>query len=371
MISFYSEGYFIAPDDNDVDYGPGDTQNLFFSSILCQEISPNKNSLYSDNFLPSTLYLLRDPPTLSGEIEVSFEDMFLIYDQVHQRNFHLFPGSVISVDACVDQRTHTGVGTFYLVKGKSIFNDWLDAGGKSAPQSVETLQVQDSCGELGDSSVMYTVIEEDQYYLVFTNDKHVSPYIAAVNASFNIQRRIYKHNESAVVNSCNFTSSPCTLQMPFKRLTSVFLTYGEPENWEDNWSNKAIRVECVSRVWFYTILTALGVLLIAGSIFIGCVICYSCTRVMLTEDEAGAPLLNKWTGSLYSSAPATKEMDMYNQDRPANEYSKASDNRVIPEASARRPRTLPKTNHTPPSFKPSPGLKYTMGLPTYETFTRR
>lgn len=369
IITYYAEGYF-SPNKN-VDYGPGDTQDLFFSSLFCEELSTNKDTLYSSSFLKSTLYLLREPPALLGEVEVSFQDIFTIYD-VHQRNFHLFPGSVISLDVCADNNTHNGVGTFYLVKGRSTYEEWLDDGQNNNPQSVASLHVWDFCKDELKNSISYNVTEEDQYYLMFINDRHITPDITKINANYTIQRQIYKYNESSIVNSCSFTTTPCSLKMPFQHITSVLLTYGEPLNWAGNWSNSAISIDCVPRVWFYTVLTALGLLLIAISTFLGCVGCCCCTRLLLSKDAAKAPLLNQHTGILYDTGPSMKEMDnpsIYKHDQSRSKYSKAS-NRYRTPIGAVKIKTVPNRAHPPPSFKRSSG-SYTRGLPpTYETFTR-
>lgn len=374
IISYYAEGYFSPPNKDNVDYGPGDTQSLFFSSIFCEELSASKDTLYSNSFLQSTLYLLSEPSTLTREVDVSFNDVFSIFDKVHQRDFHLFPGSVIAIEACADKSTYDGVGSFYLVKGKSTYEEWSDAGGKNDPKSVASLHIWNFCDEEPTKSISFTVIEEDQYYLMFINDRHMTPYISEIYTNYTIQRRVYDFNESSVINSCSFTTNPCALKMPFQHTTSVLLTYGKPLDWGDEWNNKAIDIMCIPRVWFYIILTATGILLLAASTFFGCVVCCCISRFLLKEDEAEAPLLNSRTGTLYDNSPPMKEMDdpsKYEQGRSGNQYSKTNDRYRTSLVGAKRPNIVAHRTHPPPSFKKSPGPRFAMGSPTYETFTRK
>ena len=367
IISYYAVGDFIPTLDKNVDYGPGDTQSLFFSTIFCEELVANEDTLYNADYKDSYLYLLSEPPSLSGKEEIVFGDSPLVFDQPHERNFHLFPGSKISVEACAEQSEYSGFGSFYLVQGKANYSDWEEEGRKvNQIKYVASMHLLNICNEDGMKKIEFTVTKEDQYYLLFVNDK-ISKQIAEISANFTIERNLYSFNESSIIKHCKFSTQSCSLKVPFQKSTSVLLAYGEPTDWEGKWSNKSIEVLCIPRVWFYTVLVALGVLLIVLATFFGCVTCWCCSHALFKANEAEKPLLGAHTGTLYSEA-VEHQNEMSNPSKYVKDSKKDTSNYLVaPTSNSRRPRALAEP-HPPPSFRRT---SVEVGTPSCETFTKR
>lgn len=348
LLFYYAKGNFTSTQSSRVTFGPGDTQNLFLSPLFCEQLSPSPDASYSDGFEPSTLYLLSTEPTLTGETNIMFQDYF--FNRSKQHNFHFYPNSVIAFDVCINS---SEFGSFYLIKSQKLYQEW-ESKPQSKPQSVDSLALRKLCSE-GWQNFSYTVKEEDQYYLLFVN--------STIMASYDIKRTVYKFDPSTVKASCNFTTTSCSVHVPFKTSAAALLVYGAPLNWGNSWDNVAIDVSCKQRVWLYALLGGIGVLLIGAAAICSCVLCCCCSRCISTEeDEFNRPLLNQHTGSLYIGDQASKEMSNPSRD----EYQSVS------RSHSRSPTSctaVHKSNspHTPPSFKASG--KFSLGTPTCETFT--
>ncbi len=367
MMSYYAEGYFTQDKMADiVEYGPGDTQNLFFSPLLCQTLSPG--TLYSVNYNKSTLYLLNKDPTLSGERNISFQDEFVSRSKkIVQRNLHLHNDSIVSLEACLDNSTYRGVANFYLVKGKQNYEDWYNSGREETPTCVAYLPVRTYCSSSSSSNtrdvLTFKVVEEDQYYLVFVNQHHITPYAATVRVLYNIRRVVWEPDPETILALCSFTTSPCSLDVPLTGSMSVLLDYGEPYNWEGDWENNPILVSCAPRVWLYGVISVTGLLVIALSTVCVCCTCCCCCRFLATREknESDAPLLGQRTGEMYGTGTRAKEMSDPLGDN-GNDPKAVNPNPHIVFRSSNHP-------HRPPSFESPPPSKFRLGTPTHSTFT--
>lgn len=358
LLSYYADGDLASTNSQSVTYGPGDMQNVFFSPLFCQQLSPNSATLYSSDYKPSHLYLLNTDPTLTGTANISFQDRVVDFTQHNQRNFHFYSNSVIAFDICANNDTYSGFASFYLIKGQKLYKKWVDQGESSAPQYVEYLQVKKNCSE-GKQAFVYTVREEDQYYLVVVNDKHVDAQLSEIVVNYDIRRTVYQFNESSVAASCNFSTSPCSVSVPFQQTTAALLVYGAPLNWEDGWGNAPISVNCGMRIWLYALMSAGGVLLIVASTACICISCCCCSCfISAGDDEMNKPLLNQRTANLYDFKSSSSEM---------SEPTRGDQHRASPS----HPNiAFCHTNspYPPPSFKASG--KFALGSPTYETFNQ-
>lgn len=355
-LAFYAYGDF-ASTTTSITYGPGDTQSLFFSPLLCEKLSPASSTLYSSEYEPSYLYVLSEEPTLTGEVNITFQDQETIFDQHHQRNFHFYSNSVIAFEVCVDNSTYSGFGSFYLIKSQKLYNEWAESSEQNVPHYMEYLQVRKICSQ-ENQTFAYKVTEEDQYYLVFVNDKHVDPQQPSeIAISYNILRTVYEFDSSAVEESCGFTTSPCSLRVPFRKTAAAVLVYGAPVNWEGSWKNALIDVNCGLRIWLYAVLCAAGCLLIAAASTCLCLSCYCCCYRCFSAaaDEMRKPLLNRHTAGLLDGRSNSQEMS-----EPTGDVRSTA--RATPSA-----HVAIRSPHPPPSFKTSSG-KFSMGSPTYETF---
>lgn len=359
LLSYYADGELTHMDTQSITYGPGDTQSIFFSSLFCQQLSLDPNTLYSSDYEPSHLYLLNKDPTLTGITNITFEDRVVVSNEHNQRNFHFYTSSVIAFEVCASNDTYSGFASFYLIKGQKLYKKWAESQDESStPQYVDYLQVGKICGH-GEQTFMYEVGEEDQYYFVFVNDKHTDPQPAEIVVSYNIRRTVYEFNQSSVANSCSFTTSPCSVSVPFQHSTAALLVYGAPLNWEESWENMPMSVDCGMRVWLYSVMSAAGVLLIAVGTMCLCVSCCWCSRFVSTkEDEMNKPLLSQHTANLYDGKSSSKEMS--DPSRDGNHRATPTD----PHVAFRHV----KSPHPPPSFKGGSG-KFSLGSPTCETFT--
>ena len=342
LLFYYAQGDFTSTQSSRVTFGPGDTQNLFLSPLFCEQLSPSPDASYGDGFEPSTLYLLRAEPTLMGEASIVFQDYL---NGNKQQNFHFYPNSVIAFDVCTNS---SEFGSFYLIKSQKLYLEWKSKP-QSEPQHVHFLEVSKLCSE-GWQSFNYTVEEEDQYYLLFIN--------STIMVSYDIKRTVYKFDASTVETSCNFTTeASCSVHVPFKISAAALLVYGVPLDWGSRWNNAAIDVSCSKqRVWMYTLLGGIGVLLISVVTICSCVLCCCCTCCFSTkDDESSKPLLNRHTGNLYLEDQASKEMSNPSQDGYQGPPS------PTPHIAVHMSNNSP---HTPP-----PNFKFSLGTPTCETFT--
>ena len=363
VLSFYARGIMNSLQDKDVVFGPGDTQNMFFSPLFCEQLSPDADTLYSSAFEPSYLYLLDRDPFLTGKSNITFQDEFVIFDKQKLRTFHFYANSVIKFDACLDNATYAGAGRFFLIRGKDVYEEWKQEGEELPPPFIDNFQVRTLCSA-GKQSYNYTVTEEDQYYLMFVNDRHLSPYPSDIVVDYDIQRTAYEFNDSSILDSCKFTTSPCSVRVPLRISASTLLAYGAPVDWEDDWRNRGINIRCAPRIWLYTLLSAVGVLAIIGVTFCLCATCCCCGMCFpQEEDEATRPLLGKHTADLYgksSSSSSNSEMTDPSRDTTAGTGAiSASSN---PQVAFRKPNSP----YPPPSFKRSD--KFSLGSPTCETF---
>ena len=348
------QGYFSS-NNEDVVYGPGDSQKVEFSALFCEELVPDSNNYsYSRNLEASTLYLLDKDPELSGETNITFQDEFLIFDKIKQLNFHFFPKSLITFEACIDNNTYSSVGDFYLVKGRSIYDDWYNSGEKSPPSSIASLQVREFCSQ-GKQNFKYQVTEEDQYYFLFINDKQIYPQITAMVVSYDIKRVIYDVDQNAIKNSCTFTgTSRCSLNVPLQSSASAVLMYGTPIDWENEWENNSISVNCSPRIWLYVLISVISMLAIAICTSCVCILACCCHRCRFrSKDELEKPLLGQHTTHLYNEKAEEEE--------PTNPYDRPNTNSHI----AFQPSNNP---YPPPNFKQQPEFNFMMGTPTYDTF---
>jgi hypothetical protein len=356
LLSYYAAGDLAAEDSPSVTYGPGDTQDVFFSPILCQQLSTDTATLYSSDYETSSFYLLNTMPSLTGTVNITFEDQIVVSNQHNQRNFHFYPDSVIAFEVCANNESHS-VASFYLIKGQKLYKDWVSRGENSSPHYVWHLQVRELCGQ-GKQAFEYKVTGEDQYYFVVVNDDHVAS-AAEIDISYDIQRTVYEFNESSVVTSCNFSTSPCSVRVPFQSTVSALLVYGAPQNWEGSWANAAISVDCGIRVWLYALMSVAGVLLITAGTVCLCVSCCCCGRCIKAEDEMNKPLLNERTAHMYNFPSNSSELSNPTKD----DWHRATPTTNVSIHHPKKGGPYP-----PPSFKASG--KFSLGSPTYETFTK-
>lgn len=358
LLSYYANGDLMSANSRSVTYGPGDVQNVFFSPLFCQQLSPDSATLYSSDYEPSHLYLLNTDPTLTGTANISFEDRVVDFSQHSQRNFHFYSNSLIAFEICANNDTYFGFASFYLIKGQKLYKKWVNAGESSVPQYVEYLQVKKVCSD-GKQSFVYTVAEEDQYYLVVANDKHIDGQLSEIVINYDIRRTVYQFNESSVVASCNFSTSPCSVRVPIQHTAAALLIYGAPLDWEDGWENSPISVDCGVRIWLYVLMSAAGVLLIiAGTVCLCISCCCCCSRFISAGDDMDKPLLNQRTANLYDFKSTSSEMSNPTKD----DQRRASPSH--PHIAFRHTNSP----YPPPSFKSSG--KFALGAPTYETFNR-
>lgn len=358
LLSYYADGELLPMDSQSVTYGPGDTQSVFFSPIFCQQLSPASGTLYSSSYEPSQLYLLNTDPTLTGKANITFEDRVVVFDQHNQRNFHLYPNSVITFDICAKNDTYSGFASFYLLKGQKLYKEWVKQGVTTTPRYEEYLQVREICSE-GQQAFAHEVAEEEQYYLVVVNDKHIDPQTSEIIIRYEIQRTVYEFNQSSVAVSCNFSTSPCSIHIPFHPSITALLVYGAPLDWGGSWENKQISVNCGARVWLYAVMSVAGVLLIAAGTMCLCFSCCCCNRFISgDEEDMNKPLLNEHTAHMYDFRSTSSEMSNPTGDSYARHKATPS-----PQIAFRHT----KSPHPPPSFKASG--KFSLGSPTCETFT--
>ncbi len=363
-LSFYGDGNFNSQEKSNITFGPGDMQNLFLSRLLCEQLSPRTDSLYSGDYLFSYLYILNEQPSLTGSANVSFQDEYVIFDQHKQRDFHFYSGTVIAFDACASNETYWGFGTFYLVKGLAAYDEWAYSEDEdSAPPLYEGyLQVANYCGN-GQQPFSYNVTEEDQYYFIFINHKNINPYPATIVVNYDIKRTLYKIESSSIIDSCRFSTMPCSVHVPFLTARAAVLVYGEPSNWEDKWENAVMDVQCSPRVWMYALTSAAGVLVIIMCMLCVCLSCCCCNRLLTEEkDEADTPLLrstllDEKSGSMKGGS---NEMNDPSRDNSVNRSAPATPQYV---GSARED---PGSSYPSPSFKKSD--KFSLGSATVETF---
>lgn len=362
-LSYYADGDFVPEDAANVTYGPGDMQKLFFSPIFCEKLTPTASSLYAEGYNQSHLYLLSQKPTLTGKNNITFQDQAVVFDRHYQRNFHFRPNSVIAFEVCVkNNATYSGFGTFYLVKGMDVYDRWKESD-ESTPESVKSLEVRTTCEEEERQKFSYKVTQEDQYFLVFVDDKKVNPQPSEVVFIYSIQRALYEIDKSAVEDSCSFnTSSPCSVRVPFKT-TAALLVYGAPVNWESSWGNAAIDVNCQLRVWFYVLLSVAGTLLVVAATACLCVSCCCCGHfISKVTSESNEPLLSQHTANLYDG----RSEEMHN---PSSNSSPAAGAGESVGYRVSHPKAASSSPYPPPSFKASG--KFSLGSPTCETFTNQ
>lgn len=362
VLSYYAKGDFASKGTGYVIFGPGDTQNLFLSPLLCEKLSVDPNTLYSSDFKQSYLYVLDKVPTLTGRANITFQDEFSIFDKIQQRNFHFYPNSVIAFDVCVDNNTYSGFGSFFLVRGQQMYEEWVKSGESYPPPFIDALQVRDYCS-LGKQTYIYNITAEDQYYLLFINDKHTNSYPSTMVVNYDIQRSIYEFDRGSIKTSCSFTTSPCSVHVPLVQSASAVLFYGTPIKWKDSWTNKQIAVNCAPRIWLYVLMSITGVLIITACTLCLCILCCCCSFLLPgKDDESTKPLLGHHTADLYGEKSTSAEMtDPSRDDYP---HSKSSPQVQV---SFRQPSSSP---HPPPSFK-SNSSKFSLGSPTFETFANK
>jgi len=361
VMSYYARGSLASSQANSVEYGPGDAQSLFFSSLFCEELESIKNTLYSEGFENSSLYLLKESPSLSAQEQFTISGKF---EKAYQQNFHFYTDSNITVDACTNSITDDqDFGSFYLIKGKSAYLDWKSGSEDANNKNIEApFHVTTICSQDGVKQARFSVEEEDQYYLIFASG-NTSKSMAAISANVTVQRKLYSFENSSVIDYCQFSvQQPCSIKVPFQVSTYVLLLYGQPLDWRSKWSNSPIEIFCKGRMWFYMLLVALGTFLVTLVTFVACLTCYCCADAYNRGDEATTPLLSSRTGRLYGTAvPAEKEM------RNPTKYShdEAFKHGGGPVDISRQSRA-PFKDYQPPSFREnSVGL----GTPLISTFT--
>lgn len=353
FLFYYTKNGF-TPTQQSVTYGPGDTQPLFFHPLFTERLSPKTDTLYSDDYEQSSLYLLDEEPSLTGKANITFQDA-LDVDEIHQRNFHFYPSSVISFEVCVENNVYS---SFYLVQGQSAYTEWVESSESSDPPYVKSLKVSESCNQRN-QTFAYTVVEEDQYYLLFVNNNNNNKYAnsksSQIVVSYNLQRTVYEFGSNATKGSCSFTASPCSVHVPFQLRAVGLLVYGTPTNWEESWENKRIGINYAPRFWVYALFGGSGLVVITAAILCLCAVCCCCRCCLKKQtDDAHRPLLGHHTANLLDQRPRSEELN-----NPSGDVPRVPQSHGIFSQSP--------SLYRPPSFKDASG-KFSLGPPTSGTF---
>lgn len=248
----------------------GDTQLIVFNNHFCQGATLTVDT----DEAKANMILLKDKPLLSGKSNIVIEANFQITDYVEYEDiygwydydeysevinyvtwsFHLYQGSTIQVDACLP---YGGQAVFYLVQGKSNYNGW-----KTNRQGYNEMADISSCNGVSNYDMMYDIVEDDKYYLVFMAIQG-EPFI---NITLNLNRTEYAVENLASQHYCNATSqSPCTLDIPLNSYHYALLSTMDTTTTHLAYGSKITLVwKCNARQWIYVIMFFLPMIFLSA-----------------------------------------------------------------------------------------------------------
>ena len=214
----------------------GDTQLVSFDNFWCESITVSSNSVGPP--LRLSIYLLYQQPSLTAYNYFTITERFSI-DQTASRyanlygwndyryasegdnfvswQFHFYPGSVFTLDACVQ----SGDAKFVLIQGPDNFQKWAQS-----REEVFTLQLDlPPCSSgMGFSSIDHVLINKsDEYFFVFISLGESPPQLDLI-MTFN--RTEYSVKEFRGLPNCTITSNQdeeCWLFNPMYAYYSALL----------------------------------------------------------------------------------------------------------------------------------------------------
>lgn len=243
--------------DDGLHYAPTDTRIIPVSSTFCEglELSMTNSDPYND--ITATLSILDSRPSLTGNETFSVHDNpYLVIDDSSHYYYYLYPGSNFSLSVCISDES--GSGTFYLIKGHSNYNRWVN--NYDFP-TMDSFPIDAVCNG-GNNTYARQIQKEDYYYLVFHGSLNM---LLDIHMSF--YRTRYKVAANASTNdSCSVSGRynySCSVSIPLSSKTAFLVVTPVPGTLVDWTSGIGLDTTCAPRVWVYV--------LIALSSFVGLV----------------------------------------------------------------------------------------------------
>ena len=276
IIISISLGLRYGTDSNDLDtpkeYALTDKVIRSYKSDFCESLQARSTDTPNNFQSNATLYLLYNRPPASDAETFNLTETAHLTDDTnyHVWNFYLNAGSKVSLSACYAVSSTSYNAKFYLIKGNSNHNKWLDDPDKSYAEKY--VRLSSSCT----NGVSYQVHQDDLYYFVFYMDSATYAQ-STLNINFDFSRAVYHISQDNVAQKCTIPldgHSSCSLSVPMSSSYTALLSLNTslPVNYDDGAN---VRIDCQPRAWLYAVVvlcTVVPVIVIVVSV-VAC-ICY-------------------------------------------------------------------------------------------------
>ena len=258
-----------------VSYSPGDTRIVSFSSFFCSQVTLVDTS----NRTGSTLYLIKDTPplTVRNSFSINSRSFTLNNNVFVYWNYYLYPNS--NFTTIYRARSFSDSGTFYLIKGRSNLQQWINNPSTSVAVAFFSIPCTRSLPSIR-SRFSFQVQAEGDYYFIYHNNRErrcfgVSSSVFRLDLiTLTVSRFQYSTAGLTTAASCSAIAGQCSLNVPSSDYRALIVT-DIPNN--PDWEEKVnISLHCSSnRAWAYTVVVLIPSLVIIGgiaaAILLGCV----------------------------------------------------------------------------------------------------
>ena len=253
-------------------YSPGDSRLIHLSSFFCERVhfSIKSKATGAAFFLVDSAPPLTDRNnfTINSNDTLSMNDSFY-----HFWQYHLHPNSSMTMNVCTD--CSRVILDIYVIKGNENINRWGDDPGRNYTEVSQN--VSDVCPIK--SSLMYTAVEEDEYYFIIHNtfDRLVLYY----DVTLQVERFEYESPPTDVNSTaqdyCAISSGGnCALEIPYStgsQRVLVVTTIPENVDWSENID---IQISCSRRHWAYAVVVLVPLFVVAAGIVVIVLLIWHC-----------------------------------------------------------------------------------------------
>ena len=233
-------------------YSPGDSRLLSFSSFFCERVRIGVESTL--NTTGAEFFIVDSTPLLTDQNNFTIinSNVSLAETSFHFWQYHLYPGSRVSMDVCISCRGGVDV---YVVKGNSNVNQWGDDPGSDHVELYEFVFA--TCPNK--EPITFTAVEEDEYYFIMHNSFRFSERCYDIILTF--ERLEYEPPRTG--DCCAIASGDnCALFIPYgtgSQQILVVTTIPEDVDWDEK---VEINTSCDRRDWAYAVVILVPLLLV-------------------------------------------------------------------------------------------------------------
>ena len=252
-------------------FSPGDSRIVSYgSTFICAGVT----LIDTSNRTGSTLYLITEAPPLTdrNNFTIINNDITLADSNYQHWSYYLSPNSNFSTEVCT--RPNSADGTFYLIKGRRNFQEWIR--NPSTDRALRSFSISNIPCSSPKYQFSFRVEIADEYYFVYRNS---GGRFLRLNVTITVDRFQYSTSKSdlnSIANCSVSTIGECSVPVPYSSINYrglVVTSIPDNPNWEEN---EEIRLRCVRRGWAIAIVVILPMVFVPIFILVPIVIVALC-----------------------------------------------------------------------------------------------